>query len=102
MSEQKIDGLIGFAIRARRIAFGETILSQARTGKYFFTIIANDVSENTKKKLLSKLDYYRLPFVLYGSKEKLGSLLAKEAVSAIAILDLNIAKQIQKLIKEGD
>ncbi len=102
LTQVKIDALIGFAIKARRIALGETILIKVREGKCRLVLLADDASEGTQKKLLDKLEYYHCSALTYGTKESLGNLLNKEAVSAIAILDNNIAKQIEKIAKVGD
>ena len=102
LTQAKIDALIGFAIKARRIALGETILIKAREGKCRLVLLANDASEGTQKKFLDKLGYYQCSTLTYGTKESLGNLPTKEAVSAVAILDNNIAKQIEKIAKVGD
>ena len=54
----------------------------------------------TKKKYIDKLSYNQIPYIEYGTKEELGSLLNKNEISLFAITDVNIAKQIKKLVKE--
>ena len=49
-----------------------------------------------------KFTYYKINYVIYSTKNELGDLLNKNEISAFAIKDANIAKQVYKLIKEGD
>ena len=96
--QEKIKSLIGFAIRARKYSLGESVLG--RKNKVKLALLAIDTSSSTKKKYLDKLSYNQIPYIEYGSKKELGELLHKEEISLFAIEDINIAKQVIKLIKE--
>ena len=101
--QEKIKNMIRFAIRARKYALGETIISTCSKGTAIkLVLIASDASEASKKKYCDKLTYYKINYVIYSTKNELGDLLNKNEISAFAIKDANIAKQVYKLIKEGD
>lgn len=99
---EKVKTMINFAIRGRKYTLGENVITSGKNRKVKLALLANDASEATKKKYLDKLSYYQIPYVIYGSKEELGNLLHKDEISLIGILDINIAKQIKKLIKEDE
>ena len=95
---EKVKSMIGFAIRGKKYSLGESVLS--RKGKVKIAILAEDTSSSTKKKYIDKLSYNQIPYLEYGSKTELGELLRKKEISLFAIEDINIAKQVIKLVKE--
>ncbi len=94
----KIKTMIGFALRARKISFGESVLS--RKGKVKLALVATDASENTSKKYLDKLSYNQIRYKVYGTKGELGECVNKNDVCLLGIEDPNIAKEIINLMKE--
>ena len=98
----KVINMINFALKARKYTIGENVLTSSKKNKVKLAIIATDASSASKKKYSDKLNYYRVRFIEYGTKSELGNLLNKNEISIIAILDINIAKQIIKLIKEDE
>lgn len=96
MNQNKINSLIQFANRANKISYKQTLNHYINKNKLPLVLIASDASNNTLDKInLSKVKYYS-----YLTKIELGNLLNKEEVSIIGILDINIAKEIIKLLKE--
>ena len=56
---EKLLSLLGFAARARRLVFGtELCRDAARAGQISLAIIAADVSDNTKKRIVDACKYY--------------------------------------------
>lgn len=100
--QDKIKTMISFAIRSRKYALGESSIGLARGHKIHVALLASDASETTKKKYFDKMSYYNIPIFEYLTKKELGNLLNKDEISLIAIKDINMAKQVIKLIKEGD
>ena len=94
--------MIMFAIRSRKYALGESAIEQARSHKIHVALLASNASESTKKKYLDKMSFYKVPIFEYSTKCELGKLLNKEEISLLAIKDINMARQVIKLIKEGD
>ena len=99
---EKIKTMINFAIRARKYALGESVISLGRSGKIKLALLATNTSDASKKKYRDKINYYHIPYVEYGTKEELASLLNKQEISLIGILDANLAREIKKLIKEDE
>lgn len=100
--QEKIKGMINFAIKARKFTIGENVILYSKNHKVKLALLAIDASESTKKKYRDKLNYYHVSYIEYGKKEDLASLLNKNEISILAITDSNIAKQITKLIKEDE
>ena len=96
--QTKIKTMISFAVRARKISFGESVLS--RKGKVKLALMASDASENTSKKYLDKLSYNQIRYIVYGTKGELGEVVNKNDVCLLGIEDPNIAKEIIKIMKE--
>jgi len=97
--QEKIKGLIGFAIRGKKYSIGESTLN--RKHKIKIALLATNCAPTTKKKYLDKLSYNQIPYVEYGTKEELGELLHTNEISLFAIEDIHIAKQDIKHIKEA-
>lgn len=99
MPNNKTLSFIGLAGRARKVSSGEFSVEKAiKTGYASLVIIADDASDNTRKKFDDMCKYYETPIVFYGTKEELGHALGKEYRASLAILDENFAKGIMDKI----
>ena len=94
---KKICGTIGLCLRAGRLVCGtENVLSSVRSGRALGVFAADDISENTKKKLGDCCRYYgaelyRLPFGMSVLSDALG----KEGnVSSVSVLDEGFLKKL--------
>lgn len=99
MNKNKILSLLGLAMKAGKIASGEFSTEKAvKTGKGFLVIVAEDASDNTKKKFSNMCGFYEVPMYCIGTKEELGRTIGKEFRASLAILDENFTKAVlQKL-----
>jgi len=101
----KIIGMLGFARRAGKMAFGyDSVVSTLKRGKYYdaLVLIAEDASAKTIKNCKFECDKYDCPFVVTGTKIEYGSLLNKKEVSVLIILDENMIEYIRKNIITED
>ena len=97
IQQNKVLGTLGLAMRGGNIACGEFLTEGAnRSGKAKLVIVAEDASENTKKKFRNSCRYYRVPFALFGSKETLGKAVGKEFRASMAVLNPGFAASIGK------
>ena len=97
IKQSNLIGTLGFAMRAGDIACGEFLTEEAiRSGRARLVIVAEDASDNTKKKFRNSCQYYRVPFALYGSKETLGKAVGKEFRASMAVLNPGFAASIGK------
>lgn len=90
-------GLIGLATKAGKTAGGEFLTErEVKSGRAALVIVAEDASENTKKKFQNMCEYYKVPIRFYGDKDTLGHAMGKQFRASLAVLDEGFAKGIRK------
>ena len=97
MQNNRILSSLGLAQKASCIASGEYAVEKAvKGGLASLVIVAEDASDNTKKKFSDMCKYYQVPFACYSQKELLGHGIGKEFRASLAVLDGGFAKAIEK------
>ena len=98
LQKSKLESLLGFAAKARKLAIGNEAVKQAVSrNKAKLIIIAQDATENTQRQIKYLCEKQKIPWVYYGTKNSLGSLLGKTEVVVIAVIDPIFAQNIAKL-----
>lgn len=101
MRQNKVLSLLGIAMKGRNLVSGEfKTLEAIRKGSAMLVIIAEDASDNTRKLFTDKSAFYRVPAVIFGTKESLGHAIGKEQRSAVGVCDAGLADAIIKQLKE--
>lgn len=96
----KIYSLLGLCQRAGKLISGEFGCESAvKNQKVKLLLLAEDASENTKKKFQNSAAYYHIPICVLGSKERIGIALGKESRAILAITEEGFAKSILEKIK---
>ena len=89
--------LISLATKAGKTASGEFCTEkEVKTGMAALVIVAEDASENTKKKFQNMCEFYEVPIYFYGDKDTLGHAMGKEFRASLAVTDPGFAKGIAK------
>ena len=97
MKLNKALAMIGLATKAGKVASGEFCTEkEVKCGLAELVIVAEDASENTKKKFQNMCDFYEVPIYFYGDKDTLGHAMGKEFRASLAIIDAGFAKGIRK------
>ena len=97
LKPNKSMGLIGLATKAGKTAGGEFLTErEVKSGRAALVIVAEDASENTKKKFQNMCEYYKVPIRFYGDKDTLGHAMGKQFRASLAVLDEGLAKGIRK------
>ena len=97
LKPNKTMGLIGLATKAGKTAGGECLTEREdKCGRAALVIVAEDASENTKKKFQNMCEYYKVPIRFYGDKDTLGHAMGKQFRASLAVLDEGLAKGIRK------
>lgn len=100
--KKKMLGMLGLAVRARKAVFGvDAIVDRIRSGhSVLLVLVANDVSQNTKKRIENTCKYYGTDRVIVNaSQSELSDATGKTSnVSAVAIVDRNFASAVKKLV----
>ena len=93
--------LVGLATKAGKTASGEFSTEKAvKTGKAYLVLVAEDASENTKKKFRNMCTFYEVPLYFLSDKEGLGRAMGKEFRASLAVQDENFAKAIRKELEQ--
>ncbi len=97
--KEKINNLLGFAMKSGKLISGEEICKRAvQNQQVNLVIVAEDASDNTKKLFRDKTGYYQIPLRLYDTKENIGKSIGKLPRAVIAIQDKGFAKKLMEYI----
>lgn len=100
MNQNKLLSLTGLAMKAGKVVSGEfTTEKSVKTGKASLVIIAEDASDNTKKKFQNMCSFYGVPICFAGNREALGKAVGKEFRASLAVLDDNFTKAILQILE---
>lgn len=89
--------MLGLAAKAGKVASGEFMTENAvKSGGAALVIVAEDASENTKKKFKNMCEYYKVPVRIHGIKEELGHFTGKAFRASLAITDKGLAQAVMK------
>lgn len=95
----KTYSFLGLAQKAGKLVSGEFSCEGAvRSGKAYLVIIAENASQNTKKRFEDACKYRNLDFRIFGSKEELGRCIGKNIRAVVAVTDRGFAKNLISLI----
>ena len=95
--------MIGLATRAGKTVSGEFSTEKAvKSGKACLVVVAEDSSENTKKKFRNMCSFYKVPICFLSDKNSLGQAMGKEFRASLAVQDENFAREIRKAIETGE
>ncbi|MFR4987340.1 MAG: L7Ae/L30e/S12e/Gadd45 family ribosomal protein [Lachnospirales bacterium] len=97
---KKLLSMLSICQKAGKIVSGEFAVEKAlQDGSALYVIIANNASENTKKKFENKSFYYKIEYIIYGEKEVLSNSIGKYNRTVFAILDEGFYKKIREYIE---
>lgn len=90
---------IGLCMKAGKLVSGEETVEKAlKAHKVKLVILAEDASDNTKKKFKDMCTYRNVEWIEFCSKYELGNALGKHIRATIGILDEGFAKSIKEKI----
>ena len=97
MKPDRVLSMLGIAEKAGSVQSGEFCTENAiKSGKAALVIVAQDASDNTKKKFENMCEFRQIPFAVYGRKEELGHHIGKEFRASLAVTNEGIADTLQK------
>ena len=101
MHNDPVLSMLGIAAKSGNVVSGEFSTEKAvKTGHAYLVIVSVEASGNTKKSFCNMTDFYHVPCYCYGSKEALGSCIGKEFRASLAVTDENLARAVEKKLKE--
>lgn len=101
MIRDKVLSYIGLAMKSGNVVSGEfAVENAAKSQKAHVVIVANDASDNTRKKFYNMCSFYEVPIVSYSTKEGLGHAIGKDYRAVAAITDAGLAGAVIKNINQ--
>ena len=99
MKNNKALSLIGIATKAGKTVAGEFSTEKAvEEGRAYLVVVAENASDNTKKKFQNMCDYYNVMLKIFSDKDRLGAACGKEFRASLAITDEGLANAVRKQI----
>lgn len=99
-NNERILNLLGLAMRAGKLVTGEEMtLQRVRSGQVKLVVLANDVSENTLKKMTNKCQSYHTPLISPFNSGEISHAIGKSR-RIIGVCDSGFAKKMSDLMKE--
>ncbi len=87
--------IIGMARRAGALAYGTGSTRRAlKEGRARLVLFAQDASETQRDKVMKLLRHGKTPGATLGTREALGSAVGSAPVSAVAVTDRELAKEL--------
>jgi len=87
-------------MRAGKLVTGdEGVMAAIKSGETKLVIVAEDASDNTRKKFKDKCSYYRVPLIEFGTRDELGASIGKAERVVIAVTDKGFAHMLEKCRK---
>lgn len=104
MLTNKALNTVGICKCANKVSYGETLIKDIKHHTVEIVVICKDTSDNSKKKIMDKCNYYNCDYVIAFTQDEMKKVLSRiDAVSAIGIKDINLAKKLKEnLEREGE
>lgn len=93
----KAQQALGMAMRAGKLVTGdEAMMSAIRSGKVKLALLANDASDNAKKKYRDKCHYYEIKLVEGLDRAQLGQAIGKAERVIIGVTDPGFVALVER------
>lgn len=97
MNKTKTLSYVGLGIKSRNVECGEFLTEKAvKENRAYLVIVAEDASQNTKKKFTNMCEWYKVPIYFIATKEELGHAMGKEMRASLAFTDQGLARAVEK------
>ncbi len=98
--DEKINKLLGFANRARRLTLGmHATLSGIHKKKIYLVLMANDLGKNSESKIINEIPNV-VPVYKFSSKEQLSRLFGRKELGIVGVADQSFATSIKKILTD--
>lgn len=95
-ARRKVLGLLGLGIRARTVVIGvEQVRAAAHKGKLALVVVASDVSENSRDKIIPLIRAKRIVSLEGPTGAELGQCVGKEITAVVGVTDAALANGIR-------
>lgn len=92
--------MLGLAARAGAVVPGtERVREAARSGQLHVVLVAADLSDNSRDKLVPLLEARQIPFAVAFDRDALGGAVGRAPLSALGITEKKLADRVLQLLK---
>ena len=96
MNRSKLESYMGFAAKSRNMVTGyNTCLLMMKKRQIKLLVIASDLSDNTKKKMLEQCAAGRVKYRIFADAESLSKMTGKKGKGLFGITDMHFAEIIK-------
>lgn len=96
MKNNKALNFLGLAFKAGKVISGNEIVVKAIQKKQvYLVLVANDASDNTKKKIIDKCTYYNVSYRISFNGEELGNSIGKSSRKVVAVTDQGFSNKLK-------
>ena len=100
ITERKLLGLLGLGVRSRGAVVGvQQVRDAAMRGRLRFAVVAPDVSEHSRDKVVPLLQAKRIRYVEGPSAAVLGGAVGRQTTAVVGVLDVQLARGIRALLE---
>ena len=93
MSNKNLYNVISLSKKAGKVVLGEyKVEKYLKKNMVILAIIAEDSSDNTKKKFINMCKFYNTEYIVYGTKNKLGEYTSRKFTAIVGFTDFNFSK----------
>ena len=101
MKSKNWESLLGLAQRAGKVVSGEElVVKEIQRKNARLVLIANDASDNTRKKITDKATTYKVPVCTVTGRYELGHAIGKVQRVTIAVTDAGFAKKLFAILDQ--
>ena len=94
--------MLGLAARAGAVLPGtDRVREAARSDSLHFVLIASDLSDNSRDKLLPLLNARQIPYAIVSDRDALGGAVGRAPLSALGIMERKLALRVRELLEES-
>ena len=102
-NEKQVYSLLGLCQKAGYVKAGEFQTEKAvKSGLAYLLIVADDSSDNTKKKFKNMAAFYETPYLEFGEKDALGRCIGCEFRASLAVTNEGLANKILSKIQNNN
>ncbi len=92
--------MLGLAARAGAVIPGtDRVREAARSGSLHFVLVASDLSDNSRDKLLPLLEARQVPYAIVSDRDALGGAVGRAPLSALGITERKLAARVKEMVK---
>lgn len=100
MNDTRFYSFLGLVQKSGNMVSGyNNCVSEIKADKCNIVLIAEDASDNTRDKFVSLCVSKNIPYIIYGSMDRLGESIGKSSKSILAIKNENMSKVVKDMFK---